>query len=386
MRIVLAPDKFRGSLSAQQAAEHIAAGVAAALPDAEITWVPVSDGGEGTLAVAQAAGFALLTVPVAGPTGEPVDSTIAVRGHTAVVELAAASGLSLLPGGRLAPLAATSLGTGQLMRAALAAGCTELILAVGGSACTDGGAGLLVGLGAQLLDCHGMPVLPGGAALQQLATADLSAMDPRLRGASIVLASDVDNPLLGAHGAAAVYGPQKGARSAEIAILERGLSQLVAVLTDSIGPEAAGAAQAPGAGAAGGVGYAALVLGATRRPGIDVMLELSGLRALLEAADVVITGEGSLDSQTLRGKAVAGIAGAAALAGVPVLALAGRVLLSPQQLQAAGISAAAALTDLEPDPVTCMQQAGPVLERLARQSVTLITGDRPDRPPRRGHR
>ncbi|HEY3477636.1 MAG TPA: glycerate kinase, partial [Streptomyces sp.] len=218
----------------------------------------------------------------------------------------------------------------------------------------------------RLLDGEGVPVGPGGGPLATLTPADLSGLDPRLADAEIVLASDVDNPLLGPKGAAAVYGPQKGASEKDVATLDAALGRYVEVLTAALGPAADDAAQAPGAGAAGGIGYGALVaLGASFRPGIDVMLDVLGFAAALEGADLVITGEGSLDEQTLHGKAPVGVAQAARAQGIDVVAVCGRLALGPAALGAAGIRRAYALTDLEPDPARCMAEAAPLLERLA---------------------
>ena len=363
--VVLAPDKFKGSLSAGEVAARVAAGIHRIAADVDVVQLPIADGGEGTLEAALAAGFRRVPATVSGPTGEPLPSAFAVRDTTAVVEMAAASGLAVLPGGVPDPLRATSLGTGELLRLALDEGCTEIVLGVGGSACTDGGAGLLVGLGARLLDTVGAPIDLGGAALADLDRIELAGLDPRLAGVRVVLAGDVDNPLLGVRGAAAVYGPQKGATRADVEQLEAGLRRLVAVLTAAVGEPARAAADEPGAGAAGGVGYAALaVLSARRRPGIDVVLEFTGVRAALDGARLVVTGEGSLDLQTLHGKAPAGVAAAAGRAGVPAVAVAGRCLLEPDQLAGMGLLAAYALTDLEPDERRCHDEAGPLLERL----------------------
>jgi len=366
VRILVAPDKFKGSLSAPDVAARVATGITGAVPGAVVVEIPVADGGEGTLDAAAAAGFRRVPVAVTGPTGEPMVADLAVRGTTAVVEMAAASGLAVLPGGRPAPLAATSIGTGRLVRAALDLGCTEIVVGVGGSACTDGGAGLLTGLGARLLDDDGRELPLGGGALVHLARVELDQADRRLAATRVVLASDVDNPLLGPRGAATVYGPQKAASPADVELLEAGLTRWVAALADAIGPRAFTVAGEPGAGAAGGVGYACLaVLGAVRRPGIDVVLDLTDFDAELAAADLVVTGEGSLDAQTLHGKAPAGVAARARAAGVPVVAVAGRSLLDPAGLAAAGLDGAYTLTELEPDVARCMREAGPLLERLA---------------------
>jgi glycerate kinase len=305
-------------------------------------------------------------VPVTGPTGAPLASALAVRGRTAVVEMAAASGLAVLPDGVPAPLTASSVGTGQLLRAALDRGCTEVVLGIGGSACTDGGAGLLTALGARLTDAAGDDLPPGGGSLAQLDRVDLTGLDLRLRSTRVLLATDVDNPLLGPHGAAAVYGPQKGASPADVAVLDAGLARWAAALGAALGPRAAGAADRPGAGAAGGVGYACLAgLDAERRPGIDVVLDLVGFTGLLTGADLVVTGEGSLDTQTLHGKAPAGVAARARAAGVPVVAVAGRCLLDDATLRRAGFTAVHPLTALEPDLDRCVREAGPLLRQLA---------------------
>ncbi|WP_426186921.1 allantoinase AllB [Microbacterium sp. TWP3-1-2b2] len=380
MRLVIAPDKFKGSLTAPEAAERIASGARRADPGIEVVTVPVADGGEGTLDAVLAAGFASRTALVAGPTGAQIEAEFAVRGDEAVVEMARASGLDLLPGGRKDALGATSLGTGQLIRAALDAGCRRIVLGIGGSACTDGGAGLLQGLGARLLDDHGDQLPPGGAALVRLAAVDLSALDPRLCDTEIILASDVDNPLTGPSGAAEVFGPQKGATADDVAALEAGLIRLVEVLDAAGGfvVPAAEAASRAGAGAAGGVGFAAIALGATRRAGVDVVLETTGLAGLLQGADAVITGEGSLDEQSLMGKTPVGVARAAAAAGLPVYAVCGRTTLSAEAIADAGFAGARALSELEPDPQRSMAEAGPLLEALAESLVRSIPAPRYD--------
>ncbi|MEU3711006.1 glycerate kinase [Streptomyces catenulae] len=367
--VLIAADKFKGSLTAVEVATHVTAGLRRAVPGLSVTAVPVADGGDGTVAAALAAGFTRHEARVTGPTGTPVTATFALRADgTAVVEMAEASGLQHLPPGVFAPLTATTYGTGELLRAALDAGATSIVFGVGGSATTDGGAGMLTALGARLLDADGAPVGPGGGALRSLATADLSGLDPRLATTETVLASDVDNPLTGPKGAPAVYGPQKGASEADVAELDAALTHYAAVLERTLGARAAECAQAPGAGAAGGIGYGALVgLGATFRPGIDVMLEVLGFAPALAGASFVITGEGSLDAQTLHGKAPAGVAAAARAAGLEVAAVCGRLRLTPEALAAAGIGRAYPLTDLESDPERCMAQAGPLLERAAEQ-------------------
>ncbi|MFC4511734.1 glycerate kinase [Streptomyces ehimensis] len=359
-RVLIAADKFKGSLTAVEVARHVAAGLRRAAPGVVPVALPVADGGDGTVAAALAAGYRRREATVTGPSGRPVTAAYALSGDggTAVVEMAEASGLRLLPPGRLAPLTATTYGTGELVRAALDAGARTVVLGVGGSATTDGGAGMLAALGARFLDADGRPLGPGGGALAALDRADLSGLDPRLAATRIVLAGDVDNPLTGPRGAAAVYGPQKGASAADVAALDAALARYAWLL------DGGRHADAPGAGAAGGLGYGALAgLGAAFRPGIEVMLDVLGFRAAVAEADLVITGEGSLDEQTLHGKAPVGVARAAG--GTAVVAVCGRLSLDAATLAGVGIQRAYALTELEPDLERCVAHAGPLLERLA---------------------
>lgn len=261
-----------------------------------------------------------------GPRGETVTAAYALRDTTAVVEMAEASGLQHLPAGVFAPLTATTYGSGELLAAALEAGARTIVFGVGGSATTDGGAGMLAALGARFLDADGKPVGPGGGGLAKLAEVDLSGLDPRLADVDLILASDVDNPLTGPKGAPEVYGRQKGATEEDIATLDAALAHYASIL----GPDHA---KLPGAGAAGGIGYGALVaLGARFRPGIEVMLDVLGFAPALARATLVITGEGSLDEQTLHGKAPAGVAAAARAAGLEVVAVCGRLALPPEAL------------------------------------------------------
>lgn len=384
MRIVVAPDKFKGSLEAPDVAAALEAGIRSVDPSARVVRLPVADGGEGTLEAALGAGFVPGPVTVTGPVGQPVEAAFALRDRTAVVEMALASGLAALPVDEhgepvLDAGGATSRGTGELVRAALDAGAELVVLGVGGSACTDGGAGLLQALGARLLDAAGEELDRGGAALARLDRVDLAGLDPRLAGTEFVLAADVDHPLLGERGAAAVFGPQKGAGPEQVRALDASLTVLRDRLGDALGETALRAAEAPGAGAAGGVGYAALaVLGARRRPGVEVVLEFVGLAEELSGADLVITGEGSLDEQSLGGKTPLGVLDTARGAGVPALAVCGRTTLEPRVLREAGFLRTYALTDLEPDPRTCMREAGRLLEqvgaRLARELPGLLGG------------
>jgi glycerate kinase len=359
--VVVAPDKFKGSLTAEQAAAALARGLAAARPEVPVRQVPVADGGDGTVLAALAAGFEPVEAEATGPTGGRITARFAVRDDLAVVEAAAACGLVLL-NGHTEPMATTSAGVGDLLLAAAEYGCRRVVLGVGGSACTDGGAGMLRALGARLWTPMGSPE-PGGGGLSELTGVDMSTVDPRVRALDLVLASDVDNPLLGEHGAAAVFGPQKGASAAQVRELERGLANWAALVERDLGERFR---DRPGAGAAGGIGFAALaVLGATRRDGIDLVLELTGFADAAHGARLVITGEGSLDEQSLRGKAPIGVVCAARRLGVPAVAVAGVCSLDADRLREAGIAAAYPLTDLEPDPARCITEAEALLERLA---------------------
>jgi glycerate kinase len=362
MKIVIAPDKFKGSLPGAEVAAAIAAGVRAEWPEAELVTVPVADGGDGTVDAAVAAGLERVPVTVDGPTGEPVDTSYARRGEVAVIELAGACGLMRLPGGRRAPLAASSFGCGQVLAAALEAGARRIILGVGGSASTDGGTGLLQALGTRVFGARGEPLGRGGAALRDVAALDLAGLHPALRGGSVILATDVANPLTGPDGAAEVYGPQKGASPEQVIELASGLRRWAAVVAEATGTDWS---RAPGSGAAGGVGFAALaVLGAQARPGIELVLELVDFDAALDGAALVVTGEGSLDTQTLAGKAPAGVAGAAARRGIPVVAVVGRSTLTEGQLATIGISRVYPLSDLEPDLARSSAEAGALLQRV----------------------
>ncbi|TDT95840.1 glycerate kinase [Streptomyces sp. 846.5] len=342
--VVIAPDKFKGSLTAAEAAEHIAAGILRVAPGTDIRKLPVADGGEGTVLAALAAGYRRIALTVSGPTGEPVDAAIAVLDDTAVVEAAQASGLTLLPGGVPAPLTASSYGTGQLVARALQLGCTRIVLGLGGVACTDGGAGLAQALGATLQGAEGADLPPGGAALRRLHHLDLGPVAGTLGGVEVVIASDVDNPLLGERGAPAVYGPQKGASPADVAELDAALAHWADAVAKATGTELR---DAPGAGAAGGLGFGAMaLLGAHMRPGIELLLDLLGFDQAVRGAGLVVTGEGCLDAQTLHGKAPAGVAAAAAGAGVPVVAVAGRLELDAPTWSGAGFAAAYELAEL----------------------------------------
>ncbi|GAA1827269.1 glycerate kinase [Microlunatus capsulatus] len=358
-RVLVAPDKFKGCLPAVAVAAAVARGLRTVHPDLDVVELPVADGGDGTVEAALTAGYAAVHVPATGPTGRPGTARYARRGDRAVVELAAVVGLDLLPDGVPDPLHASTAGLGLVVRHALDAGVRELVLGLGGSASTDGGAGLVQALGARLLDADGRELPPGGAALARLASVDLAALTSRLAGVRVLVASDVTSPLLGPDGAAAVFGPQKGADADQVVLLDAALARWAAVVAAATGTDHA---DQPGAGAAGGTGFAAIaLLGGEMRSGIELVLDLVGFDERLAGASLVVTGEGSLDAQSLSGKAPVGVLDRARAAGVPVVVVAGRSLLSPAESAAAGFAAVHPLSALEPDVARSIAHAGPLL-------------------------
>jgi glycerate kinase len=324
MKIVIAPDSFKESLSAREVAEEIAAGFKEIFPDADYPLIPVADGGEGTVqAMIDATAGALNPLEVSGPHGESVQACYGFTASQglAIIEMASASGLELVPPERRNPLVTTSYGTGELIRDALGAGARHIVIGIGGSATNDAGAGMLQALGARLTDADGRELGPGGAELARLAHIDVSNLDPRLKACRIDVACDVSNPLTGPQGASKVFGPQKGATPEMVETLDSCLARFAEVLKADLGQDIA---DIPGAGAAGGMGAALLgVLGASLRPGSEVVTEAVGLAAALKGADLVITGEGRIDGQTIYGKTPIGVARVAKRLGVPVIGLGG---------------------------------------------------------------
>jgi len=326
MRVLVAPDKFRGTLTAHGAAEAIATGWRRVRPDDHLDPAPMADGGEGTMKVlVDALGGSTAHVRVHGPLGDELGAELGVAGagerRLAIVEMARASGLSLLAPERRDPLHATTRGTGELIRAALDRRPARVIVGLGGSATNDGGAGMAQALGVRMLDADGRELGPGGAALLELARIDATGLDPRLRGVVCVAATDVDNPLTGATGASVVFGPQKGASPDDVRLLDRALAHLAAVVHRDLGVDLR---DEPGAGAAGGLGFGLMAfLGARVRPGTEVVSEALDLSARVRAADIVITGEGKLDEQSLRGKVPAGVLRLAREHSVPAVILCG---------------------------------------------------------------
>ncbi|MGH2529368.1 MAG: glycerate kinase [Actinomycetota bacterium] len=332
MRVLVAPDKFRGTLTAAQAARAIAAGWRRARPDDDVVEVPMADGGEGTLdAMVDGLRGERRTTRVSGPLGDPVDAGYGMvpgpSGPTAIVEMARASGLELIAEARRDPKRTTTRGTGELIDAALRERPAQIVVCIGGSATNDGGAGMAQALGVRLLDDEGLEIGPGGADLLDLARIDASRLNPAVRRTRFVVATDVDNPLTGPQGASAVFGPQKGAAPDDVAMLDRALAHFAAVVHRDLGIDVR---HVPGAGAAGGLGAGLVAfLGAHLRPGVEVVMEAVGLPERLGRADLAITGEGKLDEQSLHGKAPAGVIRAGREAGVPVVVLCGRAEVRP---------------------------------------------------------
>ena len=340
MHIVIAPDSFKESLSALEAASAIEAGFREIFPDADYVKIPVADGGEGTVeAMIAATGGRRVDLRATGPLGAPVDACDGLTGGDviAVIEMAAASGLELVAPGERDPLRATSRGTGELILAALDAGARRFILGVGGSATNDGGAGMLQALGVRLFDAHDAPLAAGGAALAQLARIDVGQLDPRVLESVFEVACDVSNPLVGPTGASAIFGPQKGATPAMVEQLDANLRHYAAVIARDLGQDVAAV---PGGGAGGGIAAAMLVfLRGRLRPGSEIVADAVGLDAAVAEADLVITGEGRIDSQTVNGKTPIGVARVAARHGKPVIAIGGCLGQDASAVHAHGIDA-----------------------------------------------
>ncbi|EME5081177.1 glycerate kinase [Klebsiella aerogenes] len=324
MKIVIAPDSYKESLSALDVATAIETGFREIYPHAEYVKVPVADGGEGTVeAMVAATQGHIVQVSVTGPLGEPVNAFYGLSGdmRCAYIEMAAASGLESVPPTRRNPLLTTSWGTGELIRHALDAGVSQIIIGIGGSATNDGGAGMAQALGAKLLSAGQQQIAPGGGALETLARIDLSELDPRLADCRIDVACDVTNPLTGPQGASAVFGPQKGATAAMIERLDRGLQHFAQIIDRDLDIDVL---NLEGGGAAGGMGAALYAFcGANLRPGIEIVTDALGLADLVADADLVITGEGRIDSQTIHGKVPVGVAKVAKRFNVPVIGIAG---------------------------------------------------------------
>lgn len=373
MKILIAPDSFKGSLSASEAAEAIAAGVRRVLPDADLVLIPLADGGEGTVeALVKATGGCILPACATDPQGNKIESFFGILGdgQTAVVEMAAASGLPLVPEDKRNPVLTTTYGTGELIRAALDAGCRKLILGIGGSATNDGGIGAIQALGGSFKDECGREAGFGGGELIRIRSLDLSGLDPRIEQTEIVVACDVDNPLTGPLGASAIFGPQKGATSEMVKALDAGLHNLAEVIRHDLGMDVE---QMPGAGAAGGLGVASVAfLGATLRSGIEIVLDATHFADRLRGVSLVITGEGRIDGQTLGGKTIAGVLRASKSAGVPVLALAGGVEPEGYELLNHGAIAVLPIVSKPMSLQEAQTRAGELLANAVEQTIRLF--------------
>ncbi|AVE03965.1 glycerate kinase [Pseudomonas palleroniana] len=364
MKIIIAPDSFKDSLSAEGVAQAIAEGLAEVWPDAQCVQCPMADGGEGTVdAVLAACNGELRRQWVRGPLGGTVEARWGwlAASHTAMIEMAEASGLQRVPPGQRDACSSSTYGTGELIRAALDLGARRIILAIGGSATNDAGAGAMQALGVQLLDDQQQPLPAGGLALARLAHLNLERLDPRLAQVQFEIAADVNNPLCGPQGASAIFGPQKGADPAQVQQLDAALGHFAdhcaRVLPKDVRDE-------PGSGAAGGLGFAAKAfLGAQFRAGVEVVAELVGLDAAVRGADLVITGEGRFDAQTLRGKTPFGVARIAQRHQVPVIVIAGTLGDGYEQMYAHGVAAAFAL----PNGPMSLEQACTEAPRLLRE-------------------
>lgn len=379
MRIVIAPQALKGSLDARAVGQAIARGVLSVWADAEVHIVPVADGGEGTVRALVAATEGELRVAVVhGPLGSPVRaeygilgaSPAAPAGRSAIIEMAAASGLTLVPPAQRDPRRTSTAGTGELMRAALDAGCDTLLIGLGGSATNDGGAGMAQALGVHLLDADGHELPPGGAALARLAHVDCGALDGRLARTRMRVAADVNNPLCGPGGATAVYGPQKGATPAVVEELDAALAHYAQVLRDDLG---VAVADVPGAGAAGGLGAGLLAFTpAELVPGAWLVLEALQFGELLRGARLVFTAEGQLDAQTAYGKAVGAVAAAARQAGAHVIALTGRLAADDMLLAQLGIDVALPICDGPQTVEDAMRRAPGLVADTAARALRLV--------------
>lgn len=372
-RVVIAPDKFKGSASALDVARALERGLRFVwgVGACDVRLVPMADGGEGTVDAFLANGARRIERTVRGPLGARVTAAFALDGTRAIVEMAAASGLTLLSEDARDPLRASSEGTGDVLRAALDEGARTIVVALGGSATNDGGSGMLRALGARFFDASGADLPPGGAALARLERIDPSGLDPRLRGVVFQVAADVDNPLCGPHGASAVFGPQKGASARDVTELDAALARFARISSALLRRDSS---ELPGSGAAGGLGYALRAfLGARLRPGVDVIADVQGLGAALEGAQFCWTGEGAIDEQTLRGKTVHGVAAHARAHGVRVVAFAGSVLPSAERALAAQDVVCIPIVD---GPMTLAQaqaECRVLLERAAMRAARLLS-------------
>jgi len=377
LRIVVAPDSYKGSVSALHVAQAMQRGILQVFPGADVRLAPIADGGEGTVeALVSATGGQLRQTEVSGPLGEKINSQWGILGDgvTAVIEMAAASGLTLVPQDKRDPRLTSSYGTGELVRAALDAGLRRLIIGIGGSATNDAGAGMARALGICFLGKDAKPLPDGGAALAQLSQIDLSGLDPRLSETEIIVACDVDNPLCGPRGASAVFGPQKGASTPVVAELDAALGRFAVLAQAATGRAVA---EQAGAGAAGGLGAAFLFFTKAKlRPGVDIVLDAVGFTTLVAGASFVITGEGRTDFQTAFGKAPVGVAQRAKHFGVPVFCLSGGLGDGADDVLAQGIDAVMSICDRPMSLEQCIDAAEALIESASVRLCRIIRAAR----------
>lgn len=373
MKIVVAPDSFKGSVSALQAASAIEQGLRRVFPNAVIDKIPMADGGEGTVqSLVDATGGHLQTQRVLAPLGNKVDAQFGILAdsNTAVIEMASASGLPLVPADKRNPLRTTTYGTGQLIHAALQAGCRRLIIGIGGSATNDGGAGMAEALGVQLLDANGKQIPRGGENLGQLASIDITRLHPAISETETVVACDVNNPLTGPEGASHVYGPQKGATSEIVETLDAHLAHFDEILTRTLGKSFN---DIPGAGAAGGLGAGLMAfLDAELQLGVDIIIDAVKLKERVKGAALVLTGEGQLDFQTVFGKTPVGVAKVAKIYDIPVIAIAGGITEGAEAVYDAGIDA---MLGTVPEPMSlgeAVADAPRLIADTAEQAARLV--------------
>ena len=373
MKIVIAPQGFKAGISGLEAAEAIARGVAAVDPDAETVLAPVADGGDGTLnALVDATGGQVFTSTITGPLGQPLEARWGVMGDgsTAVIEMALASGLALVPQRRRNPRVTTTAGTGEILKEAMDRGYTRVIVGLGGSATNDGGAGMATALGARFLDSEGRPLPPGGSALARLDRIETQGLHPALGQATIIAATDVTNPLCGPDGASAVFGPQKGANPEMVQELDAALANFARVVARDLHRDVS---EQPGAGAAGGLGAGLMAFaGATLQSGIDMVCEVLQFDALLQGADLVITGEGRADRSTIFNKAPAGVARHAQAHGVPTVLLAGSLGSGYEELYDHGLAAVVCIADRPMSFDVSLSRSAELLESATERTLRLI--------------
>jgi len=372
MRIVIAPDSFKGSLTALEVADAIGEGVKRVMPEAETDKIPMADGGEGTVqALVDATDGQMIVQQVCDPLGNHIQANFGVLGDgtTAVIEMAAASGLPLVPDDKRNPMMTTTYGTGELIRAALNMGCRKLIVGIGGSATVDGGAGMAQALGARLLDEDGNDIPRRGGGLGCLDRIDVSELDPRIAESATVVACDVDNPLVGPRGGPEIYGPQKGATPEMVRKLDEYLGRYAHIIKRDLGVDVK---EVSGAGAAGGLGAGLMAfLNAELKSGVDIVIEASGLERHIKDADLVITGEGKIDGQTIYGKTPIGVAKAAKKFGLPVIAIGGGISDDASVVYENGIDALMSIISYPMPLETAIEHARELLMDAAERAIRL---------------